>query len=138
MDRYQFDSSVLASMEASPVPFAVYQLIDQRVVTLVISAGFCDLFGFTDRREAYYVMDNDMYRAAHPDDMARIADAAFQFISEGAEYDVVYRTRTKRSKDYIVLHSIGKRVEVEPGVFLGYTWYMIEGVYSTGDEAACG
>ena len=138
MDRYQFDSSVLASMEASPVPFAVYQLIDQRVVTLVISAGFCDLFGFTDRREAYYVMDNDMYRAAHPDDMARIADAAFQFISEGAEYDVVYRTRTKRSKDYIVLHSIGKRVEVEPGVFLGYTWYMIEGVYSTGDEAAGG
>ena len=40
MDRYRFDSSVLASMEASPVPFAVYQLIDQRVVTLVISARY--------------------------------------------------------------------------------------------------
>ena len=138
MDRYRFDSSVLASIEASPVPFAVYQLIDQRVVTLVISAGFCDLFGFTDRQEAYRVMDNDMYRAAHPDDMARIADAAFQYISEGTDYDVVYRTRTKRSKDYVVLHSIGKRVEVEPGIFLGYTWYTIEGYYSADRNAAGG
>ena len=70
-------------MEGARAPFAVYQFIDRRVVTLALSAGFCDLFGYSDRRQAYHEMDNDMYREVHPDDTARGADAAFHFATEG-------------------------------------------------------
>lgn len=41
-------------------PFAIYQFIDKRVVTLILSAGFCETFGYTDRTLAYYDMDHDM------------------------------------------------------------------------------
>jgi len=43
MEKYQFDPIVKAGMEASPIPFAVYQVIGQRVYTLILSEGFCQL-----------------------------------------------------------------------------------------------
>ena len=133
MSRYRFAPEVKGHMEASPVPFAVYQFIDKRVVTLVLSAGFCELFGFDDRAEAYYMMDNDMYHSAHPDDEARIADAAFRFATEGGEYNVVYRTRVNGSADYTVIHAQGKHVYTDTGVRLAYIWYTGEGVYRDED-----
>ena len=130
MSRYEFAPEVGAHIEGSPVPFAVYQFIDRRVVTLALSEGFCRLFGYDDRAEAYYVMDNDMYRDTHPDDAARIADAAFRFATEGGEYNVVYRTRVNGSEDYIVVHAQGKHVYTETGVRLAYVWYTGEGAYT--------
>ena len=90
MERYRFDPKVFADMEASPVPFAVYQFVDKRVVTLILSDGFCDLFGYTDKAQAYYDMDHDMYKTTHPDDVARIADEAVRFATQGGKYEVVY------------------------------------------------
>ena len=63
MEKYQFDQTLMQTMEDSHIPFAVYQFIDKRVVTLVLSAGFRKLFEFDKKEDAYYVMDNDMYRA---------------------------------------------------------------------------
>ncbi len=133
MSKYRFAPEVKAQMEASPVPFAVYQFIDRRVATLVLSAGFCELFGYDDRAEAYYLMDNDMYHASHPDDAARIADAAFRFATEGGEYNVVYRTQVSQPGEYIVIHAQGRHVYPEAGVRLAYVWYTGEGEYRGGD-----
>ena len=136
MDRYQFPPQVFAQMEASPVPFAVYQFIDKRVVTLVLSEGFCRMFGYDDRAEAYYAMDNDMYRLAHPDDAARIADAAVRFATEGGRYDVIYRNKVRESDgQYIVVHAQGEHAYTETGVRLAYVWYTNEGVFSPDSEA---
>ena len=130
MEKYQFEPAVRESLENSPVPFAVYQFIDRRVVTLILSKGFCELFGFDDRDEAYYVMDNDMYRSTHPDDVARIADAAFRFATEGGEYNVVYRSKAENSDLVSVLHAQGRHVYTETGARLAYVWYTDEGEYT--------
>ena len=134
MDRYQFDPQLFAQMEASPIPFAVYQFISKRVVTLMLSDGFCRLFGFQDRAEAYSVMDSDMYRETHPDDVARVADAAVLFATKGGKYDVVYRTRTMDRRDYLVIHAQGEHILTETGVRLAYVWYTNEGVFSPDGE----
>ena len=128
---YQYDNLIKVNMENSPVPFAVYQFIDKRVVTLVLSAGFCSLFGF-EKEEAYQLMDRNMYRDTHPDDVARIADAAFLFATEEKEYDVIYRT--KREYGWGIVHAKGKHVVTETGVRLAYVWYTDEGPYTEGDE----
>ena len=83
MEKYQFDSATKAALEKLRVPLAVYQFIDKRVVTILLSDGFCELFGFDNKDDAYYVMDHDMYRATHPEDRARAADAAYRFATEG-------------------------------------------------------
>jgi len=130
VDKYQYSPQAMQSMEASPIPFAVYQFIDRRVVTLVLSAGFCELLGYEDRAKAYYDMDHDMYRDTHPDDMARIADAAVRFATDQADYNVIYRSRIQNSKDYRILHAIGKHFFTETGVRLAMVWYTDEGRYS--------
>ena len=64
------------NLERMKVPFAVYQFVEKRVVTLILSDGFCELFGYDDRSRAYHDMDHNMYMDTHPDDAARIGNAS--------------------------------------------------------------
>ncbi|MBR4332601.1 MAG: bifunctional diguanylate cyclase/phosphodiesterase [Clostridia bacterium] len=135
MERYRFDPKVFADMEASPVPFAVYQFIDKRVVTLALSEGFCRMFGYPDRAKAYDEMDNDMYRLAHPDDAARVADAAVRFATEGGTYNEIYRSKiTEDDEHYIVVHAQGEHVTTATGERLAYVWYANEGLFGVDGE----
>ena len=93
-EKYTFDQRTQEILEHLSIPFAIYQYIDKRVVTIVLSRGFCDEFGFQSLEDAYRVMDNDMYRTTHPDDKTRVADAAYRFAAFDVPYNIVYRTRT--------------------------------------------
>ncbi|MBQ7542183.1 MAG: EAL domain-containing protein [Clostridia bacterium] len=127
MEKYQFTKEERALMESMQIPFAVYQYINKRVVTLALSDGFCELFGYEDRAEAYRDMDNDMYKDTHPDDVARIANAAFRFATQGGDYEVVYRT--KKGDGYTVVHASGKHFFTDTGVRLAQVSYTDEGAY---------
>ena len=129
MEKYQYDPKVKTDMESSPIPYAVYQLVDGQILTLIISEGFLDLFGFKNRETAYMLMDKDMYRSAHPEDAARIADIAYLFAKDGGNYDVVYRTKTLKSSDYRIVHAQGKRIHADTGEPLSVVWYTDEGAY---------
>ncbi len=129
MEKYQFDTALMQEMERSCVPFAVYQFIDRRVVTRVLSAGFLELFGYSDRRLTYELMDHDMYRDTHPDDVSRIADAAFRFAVNEEPFNVVYRTRRPSEAIYRIVHAFGRHVYTETGVRLAVVWYVDEGSY---------
>ncbi len=129
-----FDNKTKEVLEGLSIPFAVYQFVDKRVVTLILSDGFCDLYGFTDKSEAYYIMDNDMYEAAHPDDKARIANEAYRFATKGGKFDITYRTLCRNRKQYMIVHAVGKHVFTDDGVRLAYIWYTDEGDYSADDK----
>ena len=124
MKKYKYDPIEMASMEKSVIPFGVYQFIDKRVIPIVLSDGFCQLFDLR-HDEAYDLMENDMYRDTHPDDTARISNAAFLFATEDTEYNVVYRTKVQGK--YRIVHALGKHVYPQPDVRLAYVWYTDEG-----------
>ncbi len=132
MEKYEFPAEKKAFLEGMRVPFAIYQFVDKRVVTLVLSAGFCRLFGYEDRAEAYHDMDHNMYKDTHPDDVSRIANAAVTFATEGGKYDVLYRSRM-RPTGYRIIHAQGEHILTEEGVRLAQVWYFDEGPYS-GDK----
>lgn len=134
MEKYQFSKQEQEILEGLKQPFAVYQFVDKKVVTLILSDGFCDLFGYDDKQKAYYDMDHDMYKDTHPDDIARIANAALRFAAEDVPYDVVYRTHKKNSTGYYIIHSSGKHVLTDTGVRLAHVWYQNEGEYSEKNE----
>ena len=126
MEKYQYNPIEKAILEKSPVPYAIYQLINKRVVTVVLSEGFCSLFGLKIE-EAYDLMDNNMYRDTHPDDKARISDAAFLFATEDTEYNIAYRSKIKDK--YRIIHAQGKHIYTEDGIRLAVIWYTDEGEY---------
>ena len=127
MKRYVFTQEERSALERLRQPFAIYQFIDKRIVTILLSDGFCNLFGYKDRASAVYDMDNDMYRDDHPDDVARIASDAVRFATEGGRYDVVYRTKIRGTSDYMVVHAMGEHVYMEDGTRLAQVWYTDEG-----------
>ncbi|MCR5087929.1 MAG: bifunctional diguanylate cyclase/phosphodiesterase [Oscillospiraceae bacterium] len=135
MERYVFTPDQQTLLEKMQVPFAVYQFLDRRVVTLVLSDGFCELFGYEDRAQACHDMDHDMYRNTHPDDAARVADAALRFATEGGIYETVYRTRIKGGEEYHMVHAMGKHVYTDSGVRLAQIWYFDEGLHADGSAA---
>ena len=148
MKKFEYSREELSLIESSRVPVAVYQFIDRRVVTIALSVGFCELFGY-ELSEAYRLMDRDMYRDTHPDDVARIADAALRFATEDGEYDVVYRTKVESGYRIIHAHGVhvlrpvagsggvaGGKAATDYGirgadtVRLAIVWYADEGPYS--------
>ncbi len=133
MEKYRFPQAVQTVYEKLSAPFAVYQFVDRRVVTLALSDGFCELFGYRDRETACREMDCDMYCDTHPDDVARIANAASHFAIHGGSYEVIYRSR-KPDGGYRVIHAVGKHVHPEPGVQLAEISYTDEGDYREEEE----
>ena len=130
MEKYQFNREEQAILEGLKIPFAVYQLVNKHVVTIILSDGFCETFGYTDRKQAISDMDNNMYAGTHPDDLAMVEEASARFAEEGGEYDVVYRTKKKNDLRYHLVHSFGKSVKREDNVVLSYVWYSDEGLYT--------
>ena len=130
MERYEYSKETRELLEKSLIPFAIYQFINKRVVTLILSDGFCKLFNYEDKEKAYYDMDHNMYWGTHPDDASRVADAAYRFATQGGEYDVIYRSRDKYGEGYRMIHSVGEHFVTETGVRLAQVWYMDEGMYA--------
>ena len=130
MEKYQFPPEQMDVLESMQVPFAIYQFLDRRVVTLVLSKGFCELFGYGENKEqAYFDMDNNMYKDTHPDDAARIASDAYRFATKGGRYDVIYRTREPGKESYHMVHAIGTHVNTDEGIRLAQVYYIDEGSY---------
>ena len=132
MKRYQLPQQEQSALERLRQPFAIYQFVDKRVATLMLSDGFCKLFGYDDRAQAYFDMDNNMYKDTHPDDAARIANAALRFATKGGQYEVVYRSKIRDSSDYRIIHAYGEHVFTDDGVRLAHVWYSDEGIYREG------
>ncbi len=129
MEKCRYSDEELKFLESSPVPFAIYQFINKRVVTIVLSEGAIELFGYKgmDRKELYAMLDNNRYCDTHPDDIAFIGDAAYHFAtSEDGEYDVLYRT--KRSGEYRIIHAYGRHIFKED-VRLAFIWYADHGPF---------
>ena len=52
MEKYVFSTLNRSVLEKLKQPFAVYQFVDKRVVTLLLSDGFLELFGYDKRGHA--------------------------------------------------------------------------------------
>ncbi len=130
MERYEYPADQRLLLESMKIPFAIYQLVDKRVVTLVMSEGLRTLFGYQDKDQAYVDMAQNTFQYEHPDDAARVADEALHFATEGGTYDIVYRAHPIGSTEYHIIHAIGHHVHPQPGVTLAQIWYTDEGLYS--------
>ncbi len=117
-------------MEGMQIPFAIFQRVDNRIVTIVVSDGFCELLGCGDRAKVYAVLDHDTFQNVHPDDAARLGNAVLRFMKNGERFESVYRLKNPNGSGYLVIHAFGRHIFPETGVGLAQIWYADEGVYS--------
>ena len=130
MEKYIFTKEKREVLESLRQPFSVFQFIDGRLVTLLVSDGFCELFGYKDRTGAIAEMNNGMYRNVHPDDRSQIADTIVRFAEKGGRYDELRRMRKKDSSDYFIVHAMGENTYTEDGTRILQVWYTYEGPWT--------
>ncbi len=129
-----YTEEMLEAMQHTDIPVAVYEYRDSRVFSVIISDGFCRLFGFKNKRDAYDLMDNNMFRGAHPDDVKRVSDASIDFAAKGGIYNVIYRTHTLVDSDMAIVHAKGNHITTEDGKDLCMVWYTHEGIYDSDSD----
>lgn len=93
--------------ELSPFPIAMYQYKNEKIKTLLVSDGLCSLMN-QDRENLIKQLDSNMFKIIHPDDLGRVLKILETFAKKENEYNVVYRIKTNGSKDYHLIHAIGK------------------------------
>ncbi|MBR3242745.1 MAG: EAL domain-containing protein [Parasporobacterium sp.] len=129
MRKYEFSKEQLALMEEMRQPFVVCQFLEKNVVTLAVSDGFCKMFGYKDRAQAYSDMNRNMYKYMHPDDTAMFTNAILRFGTGNDPLEIVYRTKKIDSSGYTVIHMCGEHVDKEDGLRLAQIWFTDEGDY---------
>ena len=102
------------SYEMMSIALAVYQLIDDKEVTLLVSDGLCEMTG-KDREYLIQHFNMDMFGNVHPDDVEMLTKLGNRFAREEGAYNVTYRTRLYGSDEYRLVHTVGKFQTVTEG-----------------------
>lgn len=116
---YRFDDAELRILDKQPMPLAVYQYVDRHVYTLALSDGFLELFGYTDRAEAYSLSNQNALYNTHPDDVGRVGDAVHRFTVEDGRYEVIFHAKRHMGQDCHIVHGIGEHIYTDTGVRRG-------------------
>lgn len=126
MKKSDFSKEDIFLLENCHIPCGIFQYTNNKIISLVLSVGFMELFDLKDREEAYNIMDNDMYRFCHPEDVAEVEEATIQFSLYDTPYSIFYRVKVR--DHYEVIHAIGKHFYIEDQK-LSIIWYADEGKY---------
>ena len=133
MSNYNNTKRNLSVVERYVIPFVIFKKIDNQIVPLVISDGFCNLFGVA-REEAFEMMSRHLFRDVHPDDKDRLLAAVSRFEAEGLGLKIVCRIKTAKRQDFMVVHIQGEYSTAEDGERVAVVWFTSEGFYSPDAE----
>ena len=117
---YIFPEELRKAYEAQPIALVYDQLIDGKVVPLLVSDGFCDLVGM-DREHAMAWFLEGQFERIHPDDVGRVAHVSVEFANHRSAYDLAFRTR--HEDGYHVIRAIGKWQTMPDGTELAVLTY---------------
>jgi diguanylate cyclase (GGDEF)-like protein len=131
MDRYVFDEKTQAAYERLQNSIAIFQFLGDGIVPIVISDGYCEMFGFDNQEEAYAALNNDVFFNVHPEDASRILEESTSGAKAGGKYEILYRASVNKKSGHKFVRAAGKYVYLENDVTLIHVCYMDEGAETT-------
>lgn len=117
---YTFPDEIRKAYESQPIAMVYDQLIDGKVVPLLVTDGFCELVGL-DREHAMEWFREGQYERLHPDDVGRVRRVSIEFANQRSGYDLIFRAR--HADGYHILHAIGKWQTMPDGTQLAVLTY---------------
>ncbi|MGI6057131.1 MAG: EAL domain-containing protein [Bilifractor sp.] len=118
---YQFEKEVRAILEKQTMPFAIYQVVDGNVVTVLVSDGFCDMRK-DNREHLVSALDLSMFERVDKQDAGMLAKLGKKFANHEGSYDIVYRSSDENGKMRPV-HTVGYWQTMPDGTELAFLYY---------------
>ena len=120
---YQFSVELRELLEKQKMALAVYQLIDEKVVTVLVSDGFCQLRHDT-REHLVSALDHSMFERVDEADAGMLAAKGNAFAHhQSSTYDVVYRTRSEKG-EIRLMHTLGFWQTMSDGSEVAFLYYV--------------
>jgi signal transduction histidine kinase/ActR/RegA family two-component response regulator len=120
--RYVFSDELRSAYERLLFPLGIYQFVNNKVVTLLVSDGMCS-FMHVDRDALVNHYDSDMFGNVHPEDREMLAAVGARFAVKEGRYDIVYRDKAAGESDWRYVHTIGKYHAMDDGTRLAFLMY---------------
>lgn len=117
---YVFPGEIRKVYEAIPIPMVFYQFIDEKVVPLLVSDGFCRLVEL-DREKTMKWLIGGQFERIHPDDAGNVAHVSDDFARHRSGYDVFFRAR--HADGYHYIHAVGEWMAMSDGTELALLTY---------------
>lgn len=117
-----FSAEKRAAYESMCLAIAVYQLLDNKVLTVLVSDGLCEMMG-EDREHLTHRFNTSMFQNVHPKDAEMLAQIGYRFAREGGIYDVTYRIKLYGQEEYRFVHTIGKIQTISEGKRVAFFEY---------------
>ena len=121
---YTFPEEMRKTLESSAASFVYYQVINERVMPILASDGFCHNSGMP-REHVLEWLGRGLFERLHPDDVGIVSQVAEDFMHHTGPYDVIFRCRLSaiNSKEYILIHGIGNWQTMPGGTELAVISY---------------
>lgn len=117
---YVFPEELRKAYEAIPTPLVFYQFVDEKVVPLLVSDGFCRLVK-QDREKTIKWLIGGQFERLHPDDAGNVAHVSDDFAHHRSGYNVFFRAR--HSDGYHYIHAVGEWMTMPDGTELALLIY---------------
>lgn len=122
MHEYVFSDEARKAYEMLLLPMGVYQLVGDKVKTLLVSDGLCAFYG-RSREDLIQGFNKDMFASVHPDDVERLAKLGLRYAMKEGPYDIIYRSKLPGSSEYRYVHAVSKFHGMEDGSRVAFTVY---------------
>ncbi|WP_051233781.1 GGDEF domain-containing protein [Butyrivibrio sp. NC3005] len=125
MKKYIFDDKTKRLNESDCIPITFFQLIDGKIVTLLVSDGFCELLGM-GRQEVVEFLNHIMPKFIDRENCSRYENSIAEFILEDKPLDTFYSLKLRKEQEETVIHAQGKHLLMRDGTRLAKVWYINE------------
>lgn len=119
---YQFSKDLREAYEGLQIALAIYQVIDRKVVTVLVSEGLCRERKDT-RDHLMKALDNGMFERVVPEDAGKLALLGEAFTKHQGEYDCVFRASDEEG-NIRSIHAVGYWQKMQDGTDLAFCFYL--------------
>lgn len=119
---YQFSGNLREAYEELQIALAIYQVIDGKVVTVLVSDGLCRQRKDT-RDHLTKALNDGMFERVVPEDAGKLAMFGETFMKHQGEYDCVFRASDEEG-NVRPIHAVGYWQKMPDGTELAFCYYL--------------
>jgi HD-GYP domain-containing protein (c-di-GMP phosphodiesterase class II) len=121
-DKSIFTTEEREIYERMNIPFAIYQVANESVETVLVSDGLCEMVG-ASRKQLIDEHDNGIYGSIHPDDREVVNKIEKNLLQAKGKYNVYYRAKLCGRNEYRFIQMDGKYTQKQKNrvFFLTYS-----------------
>lgn len=120
---YQFTEELRKQYESVTIPFACYQVQEEKLLALLVSKSLCELMGL-ERKLLISRLTHNGLELIHPEDAEGVDKALQAFIRKERPYNQIYRMRNVNSNVYRYVHSFATWQNMPDGTELVCILYL--------------